>query len=82
MPRDLKIRYRMVALLISMAAAYPLSIGPVLRVQAIRSRETAPLFRIDIPGFYGPLLWVCRRSTTAEKVFEWYWGVWMMGFGK
>ena len=69
----------LIAATIGLAIAYPLSIGPFVRVEILMNRYADPSnpFKFQIPFIYTPLFWACRKSHTAEQAMEWYLGVWL-----
>ena len=60
--------------------AYPLSLGPVLRIQVLFNKPLARNFhtgRIFFPHFYDPLASLCDHVSFIQSAMSWYLDLWV-----
>ncbi len=76
----MKSRRLISAAVCALLIAYPLSLGPVLRIQIDRKNLLVRNFhtgRIWFPGFYDPLAWLCDHVPLIQSAMSWYLDLWV-----
>ncbi|EDY15825.1 hypothetical protein CfE428DRAFT_6652 [Chthoniobacter flavus Ellin428] len=79
LPQDSLKRY-FLALGTVLLLVYPLSLGPILRIQIKCNVPLARNFhtgRIFFPRFYEPLGELCDSGPFVQRVMEWYLDLWV-----
>jgi hypothetical protein len=72
----MKPRHLIPALLCIVLLSYPLSIGPVARMDQARHPKVWATTD-GVKAFYGPLLWLVERVPKGAEILNWYIGQWL-----
>ena len=76
----MKPRLLIPALIVIFLTMYPLSLGPVIRLQTLRGGHLARNFhtgRIFFPHFYDPLASLCDHVSFIQGAMSWYLDLWV-----
>jgi hypothetical protein len=70
----MKPRYFLAAIICALLAAYPLSIGPVVRANLVKGDSPHTPMQAK---FYAPILWLAINSSTFQNCLDWYFHLWI-----